>query len=139
MLTPCIKICRAENGRCIGCGRTLEEIGIWRDLEDHQRRRIMARLLVEGYPGETAGTRPETAPEVRAPREQKHDTPGAQAGPEITFRPACRRYPRAVLIDGIPYGQRVVALVEALQKIADGDLAAETCESIARRALGRQI
>ncbi|MCG5513984.1 DUF1289 domain-containing protein [Ectothiorhodospira shaposhnikovii] len=138
MLTPCIKICRAENGRCIGCGRTLEEIGIWRDLGDMQRRRIMARLLMEGYPG-SAGTQPETTPTSRPPREQgQHDTLGAQPGPEITFRPACRRYPRAVLIDGIPYGERVVALVEALQKIADGDLAAKTCESIARRALGRQ-
>ncbi|WP_430733773.1 DUF1289 domain-containing protein, partial [Ectothiorhodospira lacustris] len=50
MLTPCINICRAENGRCIGCGRTLEEIGAWQALRDQERREIMARLLIEGYP-----------------------------------------------------------------------------------------
>lgn len=27
--SPCIKVCKVEDGRCIGCNRTLEEIANW--------------------------------------------------------------------------------------------------------------
>ena len=46
ILTPCIQVCvlDRESGLCIGCGRTGEEIGSWRGLDDSQRRRIMSEL-----------------------------------------------------------------------------------------------
>jgi predicted Fe-S protein YdhL (DUF1289 family) len=44
--TPCVKICIYDPSRgiCSGCGRTLEEIASWSDLDDEERRRIMAEL-----------------------------------------------------------------------------------------------
>ena len=42
--TPCVSICRQENGSCIGCGRTMEEITQWMNYTDEQRRQIMERL-----------------------------------------------------------------------------------------------
>ncbi len=44
--TPCTKVCvvDASSGLCLGCGRTLAEIGGWIGLTPDQRRRIMAEL-----------------------------------------------------------------------------------------------
>jgi uncharacterized protein len=44
--TPCIKICSVDpaSGLCVGCGRTLEEIGRWLALDNAERRRIMDEL-----------------------------------------------------------------------------------------------
>jgi len=44
--TPCIGVCTLDPaGRlCLGCGRTCEEIGSWRVLDETARRAIMARL-----------------------------------------------------------------------------------------------
>lgn len=46
METPCIHICRLDptNSLCIGCGRTLEEIGGWAGYGDAKRRAIMQAL-----------------------------------------------------------------------------------------------
>lgn len=46
METPCIHICQLErtNSLCIGCGRTLEEIGGWAGYSDEMRRDMMRRL-----------------------------------------------------------------------------------------------
>ena len=44
MKTPCIKICKLENGRCIGCYRTIQEIKEWRDLTDDERESILQEL-----------------------------------------------------------------------------------------------
>ena len=46
MDTPCIKICTydPDSGLCLGCGRTLEEIGDWFVMSDAERRRVMAEL-----------------------------------------------------------------------------------------------
>lgn len=44
--TPCIKVC-AVDGRtqsCVGCGRTLAEIGGWTRFSDAERAAIMAAL-----------------------------------------------------------------------------------------------
>ena len=46
--TPCIKVC-AVDGRsqtCLGCGRTLVEIGGWTRFSDAERAAIMAALPV---------------------------------------------------------------------------------------------
>ena len=46
MDTPCIKICTydAGSGLCLGCGRTLEEIGEWLSMTDAERRKVMEEL-----------------------------------------------------------------------------------------------
>ncbi|CUX14413.1 DUF1289 domain-containing protein [Agrobacterium deltaense] len=47
METPCIHICRLDetSSLCIGCGRTLDEIGGWAGYSDEKRREIMRLLL----------------------------------------------------------------------------------------------
>lgn len=44
--TPCVKLCRidAASGLCMGCGRTLDEIGRWSVLDEPARRAVMAEL-----------------------------------------------------------------------------------------------
>jgi predicted Fe-S protein YdhL (DUF1289 family) len=44
--SPCINVCMvdAEGRHCLGCFRTLEEIGAWASLSDAQRSRVMAVL-----------------------------------------------------------------------------------------------
>lgn len=44
--SPCNKVCviDAASGLCIGCGRTLADIGGWIGLAPDQRRHIMAEL-----------------------------------------------------------------------------------------------
>ncbi len=44
--SPCIKICTvdARSGLCLGCGRTIDEIGCWTAMSDAERVRIMAEL-----------------------------------------------------------------------------------------------
>lgn len=46
MESPCIHICSldATSSLCIGCGRTLDEIGGWTGFSDEKRRRIMLAL-----------------------------------------------------------------------------------------------
>ena len=45
-LSPCVKICVVDpvSGLCIGCGRTVAEIAMWRELDAEERRAIMAGL-----------------------------------------------------------------------------------------------
>ncbi len=44
--SPCTKICTLdEQGRyCIGCLRTLDEIARWSELDDAERRAVLARV-----------------------------------------------------------------------------------------------
>ena len=44
--SPCNKVCVVHPtlGVCIGCGRSLDEIGRWIDLAPAERARIMAQL-----------------------------------------------------------------------------------------------
>jgi predicted Fe-S protein YdhL (DUF1289 family) len=44
--TPCVKVCIVDGASslCLGCYRTLEEIGGWSALTDDQRAMIMADL-----------------------------------------------------------------------------------------------
>ncbi len=53
METPCVKICTldARAGRCLGCGRTIDEIAGWSRMSDAERSRVMAEL-----PARLAGT-----------------------------------------------------------------------------------
>ena len=40
MESPCVKICTYDpgSGLCLGCGRTLDEIGDWFSMTDAERR-----------------------------------------------------------------------------------------------------
>ncbi|HZD62233.1 MAG TPA: DUF1289 domain-containing protein [Xanthobacteraceae bacterium] len=44
--TPCNKVCTLDpiSASCIGCGRTLAEIGAWSRMSDAERAHIMAEL-----------------------------------------------------------------------------------------------
>ncbi len=44
--TPCNRVCVVHPtlGLCIGCGRSLDEIGCWSDFTAAERTRIMAQL-----------------------------------------------------------------------------------------------
>src|SRR4051812_10401704 len=44
--SPCTGICRIDerSGFCVGCARTLGEIGMWRDASNAQRERILGEL-----------------------------------------------------------------------------------------------
>lgn len=44
--TPCIRVCKLENGLCTGCFRTIEEIENWLKYSDEQREQI-TRILEE--------------------------------------------------------------------------------------------
>jgi predicted Fe-S protein YdhL (DUF1289 family) len=46
MQTPCIHVCSLDpaTGFCIGCGRTLQEIGNWMSYSDSERQQIIAML-----------------------------------------------------------------------------------------------
>lgn len=46
VVTPCVKVCIVDGptGLCLGCYRTLPEIGGWSALSDEQRAVIMAEL-----------------------------------------------------------------------------------------------
>ena len=44
--TPCIGICRLDpQGYCVGCRRTIDEIGRWRGMSDAERLRVMRDVL----------------------------------------------------------------------------------------------
>ena len=45
MQSPCEKICVMENGYCLGCNRTQEEIANWINYTDDERERIMEELF----------------------------------------------------------------------------------------------
>ena len=44
--TPCVQVCivDGESSLCLGCYRTLSEIGGWSALSDEQRAAVMADL-----------------------------------------------------------------------------------------------
>ncbi len=44
--SPCVKICVLDPaGRfCLGCQRTLEEIGAWSRMSSDDKRRVLARI-----------------------------------------------------------------------------------------------
>ena len=42
--SPCVKVCKIENNICIGCYRTLEEIGNWTSMSNEERKQINERV-----------------------------------------------------------------------------------------------
>lgn len=48
VMSPCIGICTVDrkSGFCLGCKRTIDEIGRWMMLEDPERQKIIDQLPV---------------------------------------------------------------------------------------------
>ena len=48
MISPCVRLCTLDldSGLCVGCGRTLAEIGRWSRYAEDERRAIMDALPV---------------------------------------------------------------------------------------------
>lgn len=46
--SPCVSVCRmsAATGYCEGCLRTLDEIAQWSQLDDDQRRAVLANIAL---------------------------------------------------------------------------------------------
>ncbi|WP_416138022.1 DUF1289 domain-containing protein [Halomonas sp. HK25] len=42
--SPCIQVCRLEGNTCLGCHRSLDEIGRWSRMDAAQREMIWTRL-----------------------------------------------------------------------------------------------
>ena len=42
--SPCINVCRMENGLCAGCHRTIDEIARWANIGDEGKRLILTWL-----------------------------------------------------------------------------------------------
>jgi uncharacterized protein len=44
--TPCIKVCQMDPARgvCIGCCRTLDEIGRWSGMSEAEREKVLSVL-----------------------------------------------------------------------------------------------
>lgn len=45
--SPCVKICKLQNGVCIGCKRTQTEIAKWNRLTDLEKQAVLDRLQSE--------------------------------------------------------------------------------------------
>ena len=43
--SPCIKVCRIEDGLCVGCKRTLDEIRDWMILSDYEQKKLLHELM----------------------------------------------------------------------------------------------
>lgn len=44
MTSPCINVCKMEDGLCAGCFRTLDEIARWAGASDADKRLILAAV-----------------------------------------------------------------------------------------------
>lgn len=45
-ITPCTGVCRLDSlGYCMGCRRTIEEIGRWRGMSEAERLQVMRDVL----------------------------------------------------------------------------------------------
>lgn len=55
--TPCVKVCIVDgaSGLCLGCWRTLSEIGAWSGFSDAERAAIMAELPGRAAEGGVSG------------------------------------------------------------------------------------
>ena len=42
--SPCQHICILEDGECIGCHRTKEEISKWRSMTDEEKQEVLNRI-----------------------------------------------------------------------------------------------
>jgi predicted Fe-S protein YdhL (DUF1289 family) len=54
--SPCLNICTldARSGRCLGCGRTIDEIARWTAMSDVERARVMCEAPARLAAGKSA-------------------------------------------------------------------------------------
>ena len=45
--SPCVQVCSIEEGYCIGCGRSQDEIREWFYCDDDRKLEILANRLLE--------------------------------------------------------------------------------------------
>jgi predicted Fe-S protein YdhL (DUF1289 family) len=45
--SPCISVCRYEDEVCAGCGRTVDEVVGWYDMNDDEKHAVLNRLEKE--------------------------------------------------------------------------------------------
>jgi len=45
--TPCIRLCKLEDGFCVGCGRSWLQISQWVNYSEKTRQEIMGGLFVK--------------------------------------------------------------------------------------------
>lgn len=55
--TPCVQVCVVDgaSGLCLGCWRTLQEIGTWSRMTDAERAAVMAELPGRAERADPAG------------------------------------------------------------------------------------
>lgn len=42
--SPCINVCKVDDGVCTACGRTVEQIAGWGSMTEEERKQIMNEL-----------------------------------------------------------------------------------------------
>jgi len=42
--SPCTNVCALDDGLCVGCGRTLAEIGSWQSMTDEEREQVVQAI-----------------------------------------------------------------------------------------------
>jgi predicted Fe-S protein YdhL (DUF1289 family) len=42
--SPCVKLCRIEDGLCVGCKRTLDEIRDWMIMSEYEQNMLVHEL-----------------------------------------------------------------------------------------------
>ncbi|ARJ68766.1 DUF1289 domain-containing protein [Paracoccus contaminans] len=59
--SPCRNICQLDAARrlCLGCRRTIEEIGLWSRMSDAQRQAVLDRLAAQTRTGASGGLDPQ--------------------------------------------------------------------------------
>lgn len=46
--SPCVKLCKIEDGVCVGCKRTPAELTDWYKLSDEQKLEILEKIKQRG-------------------------------------------------------------------------------------------
>jgi hypothetical protein len=42
--SPCVLICRIEDGECVGCKRTIDEIRDWIIMSEYEQKKLLREL-----------------------------------------------------------------------------------------------
>jgi len=42
--SPCVSVCKVDDGACIACGRTVKQIAEWGHMTEAERKEIMDEL-----------------------------------------------------------------------------------------------
>ena len=57
MKSPCIQVCKIEDGKCLGCRRTLDQIRDWPSYTDQKREEIMDDIIEPDYTNSSIETK----------------------------------------------------------------------------------